>query len=72
MDPPGACPDPSRLRALLGGDLPADLEPALIDHLDGCPACRALIDGWSDPSGMLEGLERQEERRPNRRPWSAS
>jgi len=64
MDPPGACPDPSRLRALLGGDLPADQEPALIDHLEGCPACRTLFDGWSDLSGLLEDLDPQEERRP--------
>jgi len=64
MDSPGACPDHARLRALIAADLAEDLEPVLIDHLTGCPACRALIDGWADPAGVLEGLDVQHARRP--------
>jgi hypothetical protein len=53
MDSPGACPDHARLRALIAGDLPEDLETVLIDHLTGCVACRELIDGWADPIGRV-------------------
>lgn len=57
MGPRASCPDPSRLRALLAGETQRGEEVTLVDHLDACPACRALLDAWSDPWGMLEGVE---------------
>jgi len=37
--------DPARLAALDASNLPEDL--ALREHLAGCPACRADLDGWA-------------------------
>ena len=56
MNPPNDCPDPSRLRALLGGDLDEAGESSVVDHLDRCPDCRALLDRWAATADPLAGL----------------
>jgi serine/threonine-protein kinase len=53
-----------QLQALIDGTLSGDEEQTLNDHLEGCAVCRALIDGWADPSGVLEGLAPPNEQRP--------
>ena len=62
--------DPARLAALESSAAPDDI--ALKEHLEGCPACRADLDGWvrihaaladalpdgeSDARGVVEPLE---------------
>src|SRR5262245_26713756 len=53
-----ACPDPTRLRVLLAGDLPPGDQADLTAHLDGCPACRVALErlagganSWADLRG---------------------
>jgi hypothetical protein len=45
--------EPTRLAALANSSEPADV--ALREHLDGCPICRADLDGWQQLQHRIAG-----------------
>ncbi len=51
--------EPDRLSAYLDGELPAADVRALEEHVEGCPSCRAELDGLAAVVGTLRRLERQ-------------
>jgi hypothetical protein len=38
------CPEPSHWQSFLAGGEPEDLQSAMNRHLDGCPACQAVLE----------------------------
>lgn len=52
-----SCPAPRRLGQLAGGDLPRHLEAGLIQHLDGCPRCRQILDAQHDSDPLAQALQ---------------
>ena len=48
------CPDPSRLRELLGDTLPENEQTKLIEHLDGCVDCQSQLEQAVDGSKLLD------------------
>ena len=70
-----ACPDPSRLRELLGDTLPENEQTKLIEHLDGCVDCQSRLEQAVDGSKLLDAFRPSsdaEPRRPCERNWVAS
>lgn len=46
-----SCPDPGRLRELLGNRIGAERQSELIEHLDSCPGCQHTLEGLAaDPA----------------------
>jgi anti-sigma factor RsiW len=65
--PPDDCPAPAALAAFHAGDLP----PADIDrvaaHLEGCPACEAVLQRLDGRTGPVADAVRTPPRPPSRR-----
>src|SRR5262245_6511849 len=62
MTPTHICPEPARLRRLLDATSPGEEHAALMEHLEGCDACRQTLEGlaaggrsWADVARNLRG-----------------
>jgi uncharacterized protein (TIGR03067 family) len=53
------CPSQERWKEHLDGNLPADEEAVLTEHLDGCAACRKTLETLAGGSDSLLGVARQ-------------
>src|SRR5262249_43829927 len=55
------CPTPERWRAYLDGKAPAGEQPALLAHLDSCPACRRVLEQLAGGDSLLNAARRARE-----------